>query len=219
MTRRLVVTGTPGTGKTSATDQLDHPVCHLNEVIREEGLTSGTDDERDSLVADLDALERYVDEWVAEQSVDDAADETTDDGDTDPDAGETDAADETTDDGEAHDPDAGETDADDWVVVESHLAHHLPADRVVLLRCHPDVLADRLDARGESADSVRENCESEAMDVIAGETLDGHDREAIYEIDTTEQAAGETAAAIRAVLAGDREPAVGTVDFFEYLTG
>jgi len=91
---RVAVTGTPGTGKTSATTLLDGPVVHLNDLIREAGLWSDRDEDRDSLVADLDAVREALGDWTG--------------------------------------------------VVESHLAHHLDADRVVVLRCHPDTLADRL---------------------------------------------------------------------------
>ncbi|PSQ42359.1 adenylate kinase, partial [Halobacteriales archaeon SW_7_68_16] len=81
---RVAVTGTPGTGKTAATELLtgdsrepgtsddtresaesresgEHPtvdldVVHLNDAIHAEGLTTGHDEERDSAVADVDAV-------------------------------------------------------------------------------------------------------------------------------------------------------------------
>ncbi len=49
------ITGTPGTGKTSACALLGG-VLDLNELIREEGLYSGVDDERGSLIADMDGV-------------------------------------------------------------------------------------------------------------------------------------------------------------------
>lgn len=171
--RRLVVTGTPGVGKTTVTRELSLPVCHLNEAIRTEGLAEGTDTERSSLVADMAAVEQYVDRWETEQT-------------------------------------------GDWVVIESHLAHRLPADRVVVLRCRPDLLADRLRERGETDASVEENRNSEALDVITGEAAGRHDE--VYEIDTTDDTPPTTADAVRAVLEGRREPAVGTVDFLSYVT-
>ncbi|WP_135535307.1 adenylate kinase family protein [Halostella pelagica] len=59
---RVAVTGTPGTGKTTATDRLDADldVVHLNEVVREEGLYDEVDEERDSVVADLDSVAERV---------------------------------------------------------------------------------------------------------------------------------------------------------------
>jgi adenylate kinase len=180
---RVAVTGTPGTGKTTATDRLApdrdpldegdaFDVVHLNEVIAEEGLSTGTDAERDSLVADLDAVEDWLDERTT---------------------------------------DAGVT------LVESHLAHRLAADRVVVLRCHPAELEGRLASRGESDATVVENTEGEALDVVLGEAVERHGREAVYEIDATDRAPESVAGEIAAVVAGEREPSAGTVSFVEYL--
>ena len=201
MTRRVAVTGTPGTGKTTATERLDVPVCHLNRAIREEGLAERTDADRDSLVADLDAVERYVDRWVTDVTADDV-------GEDEPSSDQT-TSDQTTSDQTTSDQTT--------VVIDSHLAHLLPADCVVVCRCRPDLLADRLRERGESDESVAENRESEALDVIAGEVVERHPRDTIYEIDTTDRDPSETTAAIREVIAGDAEPRVGTVDFLDSL--
>jgi adenylate kinase len=164
---RVAVTGTPGTGKTTATTLLDAPVIHLNELIREAGLWSERDEGRDSLVADLDAVREALGDWSG--------------------------------------------------VAESHLAHHLDADRVVVLRCRPDALADRLRDRGADETKAAENAESEALDVILSETVDRHGLDAVYEIDTTDRTPADVADAIAAVVAGDREPSAGDVDFTDYL--
>ena len=173
---RVVVTGTPGTGKTSTTDALadesghglDLDVVHLNEAIRDEELFGDVDEERDSVIADLDAIR----EWIGDR---------------------------------------------DDCVIESHLAHHLDADRVVVLRCRPDVLRERLQGRDESEASIDENAESEALDVILAEAVERHGMDAVYEIDTTDRSPSAVAAEIDAVIRGEREPSAGTVDFTEYL--
>jgi adenylate kinase len=167
---RVAVTGTPGTGKTTATERVetDLTVVHLNEAIREQGLTTGHDDDRDSAVADLDAVRGWLD---------------------------------------------GRED----VLVESHLAHHIDADRVVVLRCHPEQLSERLTDRGEPPATVRENAESEALDLVLSEAVERHGRERVYEIDTTDRSPAAVAAEVETVIAGDREPSAGTVDFTEYL--
>jgi len=164
---RVAVTGTPGTGKTSATTLLDVPVIHLNDLIREAGLWSERDADRDSLVADLDAVREAVGDWTG--------------------------------------------------VAESHLAHHLDADRVVVLRCRPDTLEERLRERGASEGKATENAESEALDVILSEAVERHGVESVYEVDTTDRTPAEVAAEIEAVVAGDREPSAGDVDFIDYL--
>lgn len=166
---RTAVTGTPGTGKTSATRALgdEDEITHLNEAIREYDLYGDRDDERDSLVADLDAVREWLGDWTG--------------------------------------------------VVESHLAHYLDAERVVVLRCRPDVLEERLLERGELPAKAAENAESEALDVILSEAVQRQGADAVYELDTTDRSPADVAAEIEAVVAGEREPRVGTVDFLEYL--
>lgn len=61
---------------------------------------------------------------------------------------------------------------DDIVVVEGHFAHEMDVDAIVLLRCDPLVLLQRLRARGYAEAKVRENVEAEALDVLAAEVLD-----------------------------------------------
>ncbi len=106
----------------------------------------------------------------------------------------------------------------DWSgVIDSHLAHRFDAGRVVVLRCHPDEIERRLRDRGESDATVRENAESEALDVILSEAVARHGRENVYEIDATNRDPETVAAEIRAVIEGDREPSAGTVDFTDFL--
>ncbi|MFC3958402.1 adenylate kinase family protein [Halovivax cerinus] len=197
---RIAVTGTPGTGKTSATELLPDRfgdrgvdlgsvatdgeiraelssgrnrlstdgVCHLNDLLESESLYTDVDEDRDSVIADLDALEAAVDDRAP-------------------------------------------------LVVESHLSHHLQADRVVVLRCEPTELERRLRDRGESAAKARENAESEALDVILAEAVEIHGRDAVYEIDTTDIDPVSVADRIADVVVGKRDPSAGTVDFVGYL--
>ena len=169
---RVAVTGTPGTGKTTAVNGVETglDVIHLNEVILEEELYAAVDEERDSLVADLDAVRAWFDEY-----------------------------------------------APDSVLVESHLAHHLPVGRVVVLRCDPEELERRLRERGESSEKARENAESEALDVILSEAVETYGLDSVYEIDTTDLTPEAVANAIEAVIAGERAPSAGAVSFLDYL--
>ncbi|MEA1930692.1 MAG: adenylate kinase family protein [Euryarchaeota archaeon] len=169
---RIAVTGTPGTGKTTATEALadrgvDTPIIHLNDEIKSHDLWTERDVDRDSLVTDIEAVRSHLGEW---------------DG-----------------------------------VLESHLAHHFAADRVVVLRCGPADLESRLEARGDPPEKARENAESEALDVVLSEAVEEHGPEAVYEIDTTDRDPEAVADDIAAVIAGEREPSAGEVDFTEYL--
>jgi adenylate kinase len=167
---RVAVTGTPGTGKTTASKlvETELEVIGLNDLVRSEGLTTGTDEKRDSLVADIDAVAARL------------------------------------------------SDRDD-ILVESHLAHHLEADRVVVLRCLPTKLKERLLDRGDAERKAEENAEAEALDVILSEAVDRHGLDTVYEIDTTDRSAEAVAEEIEAVVDGERSPSAGTVDFTDYL--
>lgn len=164
------MTGTPGVGKTTATEGLstDLDVLHLNDLVRDAGLTEGTDEARGSLVVDLEAVSARLE---------------------------------------------GRED----LLVESHVAHHLDVDRAIVLRCRPDVLERRLLDRGEGEAKAAENAEAEALDVILSETVERQGVDATYEIDTTERSVDAVRSDVEAVLAGDRRPSAGTVDFTGYL--
>jgi adenylate kinase len=64
---RVAVTGTPGTGKSTATALLEdaYDVIHLNDLIKEDAsLWTERDAERDTLVADLDAVREHLGDWT-----------------------------------------------------------------------------------------------------------------------------------------------------------
>ncbi len=70
---RIVVTGTPGTGKTTVSkilgDRFKLPVYNLSELIKEEKLYSFYDRNRDSYAVDIEKLTRFFadkDNFIAE---------------------------------------------------------------------------------------------------------------------------------------------------------
>ena len=162
------LTGTPGTGKTTVGDALEcnFRVVHLHELIEEPRFRVGKDQERDTIVADVDALSA----WLADQP--------------------------------------------DELLVESHLAHLLPVDRVVVLRCHPDRLDERLQARAGMTSAKREeNIEAERLDLILSEAIDQHGMDAVFEVDTTDRDAPRVAKIVDQIIAGTRNPRPGNVSF------
>jgi adenylate kinase len=103
--------------------------------------------------------------------------------------------------------------------VEGGLAHFLAGDRLVILRCRPDVLRSRLEARGYPPAKVAENVEAEALDVVLCEALERHPPEHLLEIETTARSSEETASLVKAFAGGRLAPSHGTLDFSAFLAG
>lgn len=102
-------------------------------------------------------------------------------------------------------------------IVEGHLAHYLPCDRVVVLRCRPDVLRQRLAPRNYPSEKIRENVEAEALDVILVETLEEHPGEHIFEVDTTALSVEECVDLIEQFIRGELPSSYGSIDWTDYL--
>ncbi len=106
----------------------------------------------------------------------------------------------------------------DWSgILDSHLSHLFTVDRVVVLRCAPGVLEDRLRERGESREKAAENAEAEVLDVVLSEAVAEHGLDRVYEVDATGMTPEAVAGAIADVVEGRRPPSAGTVDFTDYL--
>ncbi len=99
-------------------------------------------------------------------------------------------------------------------VLVGHLSHLLDVDMVIVLRCHPEVLARRLESRKWSLAKVRENALAESLDIILAEAVDSGSP--VFEVDTTELSPPETEGAALEILAGEKEKyAVGNIDWSE----
>ena len=101
--------------------------------------------------------------------------------------------------------------------VEGHLAHLLPCDRVIVLRCRPDELKRRLLSRGYGQNKIQENAEAEALDVILVESLEVHQPECLFELDTTSRSIPECASLIEQFIKGEIPPSYGSIDWSAYL--
>lgn len=169
------ITGTPGTGKSSAGSVLasrGRRVIELGDLIREHHLYEGRDEERGSLEVDPDALAERLPSLLPPGDV----------------------------------------------VLVGHLAHLVPTDLIVVLRCRPSVLVKRLEARGWPEAKVRENMEAEALDVILVEAVESGVE--TTEVDTTNLTTGQVADAVEEILAGEREKyAVGNTDWSQEVLG
>ena len=108
-------------------------------------------------------------------------------------------------------------DSDELIIFEGHLAHLCSgADKVIVLRVHPEILRKRLEERDYSESKIQENLEAEAMGVCTAEAFDEYGNR-ISEIDVGELSVDEIVDLIDDVISDKKEFPVGEVDFMEWL--
>jgi adenylate kinase len=97
-------------------------------------------------------------------------------------------------------------------VVVGHLAHWLPVEETIVLRCHPVELLRRLRrARRGSAADRQANFVSETTDVILVEAL--ATGRPVFEIDTTGRSIASVAREVRQRIRSDGPARAGAVDW------
>ncbi|MFH1101210.1 MAG: adenylate kinase family protein [Methanobacteriota archaeon] len=109
---------------------------------------------------------------------------------------------------------------DPLIFLEGLAAHLLTnIEKVVLLRCHPQVLKQRLQQKGWSPKKIQENIEAEVLDIILCETIQIHVEQNIFEIDTTSKTGKETVNAIqdliRSNFKANKKYKIGQIDWSE----
>lgn len=87
--------------------------------------------------------------------------------------------------------------------LKGHYSHLMDVNLAIVLRCRPSVLRSRLEERGWPEAKVRENVEAEAIDVILQEATSR--LPFVFEIDTSNTTAAQTAERVLAILQGKRE--------------
>ncbi len=102
--------------------------------------------------------------------------------------------------------------------IEGHLAHFLSPEMVIVLRCSPTVLSQRLKARGYDDGKVRENVEAELLDVILCESVDTG--VPVFVVDTTSSSPSETTDAVEGIMRGETDGHLpGDVTWAEEMDG
>lgn len=107
--------------------------------------------------------------------------------------------------------------SDGLIIFEGHLAHLCSgADKVIVLRVHPDILRVRLEERDYSESKIRENLEAEAMGVCTAEAFDEYG-DKIAEVDASDLSIDEIVDLISDILLDKRDFPAGEVDFMDWL--
>jgi adenylate kinase len=101
------------------------------------------------------------------------------------------------------------------IYLEGHVSHLLPVDMIIVLRCSPKVLKERLEARDWSPEKVKENLEAEAMGVITQECLESDID--TYEIDVTDIKVEDILQYVQRIVRGQgaEEFGPGKIDYFQ----
>ena len=60
----------------------------------------------------------------------------------------------------------------DLLLIDGHLSHLLPVDAVIVIRCNPEILRERLLVRKYPGQKIDENVECELIGTITAECLD-----------------------------------------------
>ncbi|PKK85563.1 MAG: NMP kinase [Thermoplasmata archaeon HGW-Thermoplasmata-1] len=163
----VALTGTPGTGKTTVAELLSRrgfTVLDVKKLAVENGFILGSDDERGgSLIVDTDSLSEWVMKRYGKQGGSENIFGNTDRKDADP---------------------SVRPISENYVFLEGHVAHLMECcEVVVILRCDPKILYQRLSSRGWPAKKIEENVDAEALDVILCEALEYYENGDVFEID------------------------------------
>ncbi len=101
--------------------------------------------------------------------------------------------------------------------VEGHIAHLLPCDSIVVLRCRPDELKKRLSLRKYRQEKIQENADAEALDVCLVETVANFEPSQILELDTTGRDVSSCADMIEGFFNSTVPADFGHLDWSEFL--
>lgn len=105
----------------------------------------------------------------------------------------------------------------DNLIVEGHLSHLCSgADKLIILRCSPEILEKRLALRDYSEAKIHENLEAEALGVCAAESMDIYENN-VCELDVSNLSMDEAVSILLDVICGEKELSFGEIDFMDWL--
>tara|TARA_B100001540_G_C15605703_1_gene550653 strand:+ start:168 stop:734 length:567 start_codon:yes stop_codon:yes gene_type:complete len=103
---------------------------------------------------------------------------------------------------------------DNDIIIDGHLSHFLDVDAIVILRCKPDKLRDRLYARGYTEAKVNANVEWELISGTWAEILEFEINQPILELDITNDSPSDSISKINSWIdSGFETPQQGKIDW------
>ena len=162
---RIAITGTPATGKSSVVEIIAQSnSVTVRQLAAEHGCLGVAGAAGEAVEIDVDKLHHILaDKWSEKSSSV----------------------------GVEKPPGGLDEKAPQHIFIDGHLSHHLPVDAIVVLRCHPEVLSQRMRGRGWPQAKINDNAEWE---MLGGPWVELDENiPPIIEIDTTVAAAGAVA--------------------------
>ena len=106
--------------------------------------------------------------------------------------------------------------AKDMIFIEGHYSHCTECGMAIVLRCCPDILAERLKERGYSQSKITENVQAEILDVILCEASEAD--VPVFELDTSADSVSGLADKAEDIIRGNIDKyRPGNVDWTEEL--
>jgi adenylate kinase len=193
----ILLTGTPGTGKTTIApllaEKLGCRLVDINHLVEEKQIYTGLDPEKGYKIVDMEALEEELHKITSpsENSVNQ----------------------------NQKNPNLEENlKNNSCTIIEGHLSHYFPqADFVVVLRTEPHILQDRLKKRDWQEVKIRETLEAEALDICTWEAFQIHGKK-VHELNTSIISPEKVVDLILDIISGKKSFPVGEIDFSSYLS-
>jgi adenylate kinase len=109
---------------------------------------------------------------------------------------------------------------EDLVLIQGHASHLLKrVDKLIILRCHPKVLKNRLEKKEWNKEKIKENVEAEILDIILCDATELHPEKSIFEIDTTNISVNSVVSSILEIVNNQFQPIkkykIGHIDWSE----
>jgi adenylate kinase len=183
----LIVSGTPGTGKTTISNNIQNyieaKVISLNELVISENLVEKYDAKRETSVINTKKIINFIIDLIEDYKKEDP----------------------------------------EFLIIESHFSDIVPEhfiNFVIVLRCDPDELYNRLKRRGYKREKIRENVQSEILGNCVNYFINKPLNAPILEIDTTHNSVESITKTIIGILTKKIELEdffIGKIDWLEKL--
>ncbi|MFO8019323.1 MAG: adenylate kinase family protein [Promethearchaeia archaeon] len=111
-----------------------------------------------------------------------------------------------------------------YLIIEGHFADIIPSkfiDYIFILRCHPDILKERLNEREYSEKKIYENLQAEILGNCTNFLLEKELNKPIYELDTTTKSPKDSAKIIIRIIKNQidtKKYKVGKINWMEDLS-